>query len=254
MDDYLIGIRLALDNGVSAGLANIRADLIALDQAVSASAAGLQSLSSPTSLAPMQLHPIPPVEKSLPEPSAGLEIASSPEPIGAVSPNIVERLERPRIWIDPPISAPNASAAVSAPPAAQRSPLNSFHAESSPVHQGSLLGEMSISKAPSSSLVQFLPLAPTTSSVPISGKVVSPSSDATPNAAQSETHVRQSFAPQTPPPAAGSQGGDVYLDGERLGHWVTSHLAREANRPSFGPAGFDPSLSITWPGASQGGL
>ena len=51
MDDYLIGIRLALDNGVSAGLASIRADLAALDTAIAASAEGLRAL-APISVPP----------------------------------------------------------------------------------------------------------------------------------------------------------------------------------------------------------
>ena len=44
MDDYLIGIRLALDNGVSEGLNTIRADLAVLDRAVANSAEGLRAL------------------------------------------------------------------------------------------------------------------------------------------------------------------------------------------------------------------
>ena len=44
IDAYKIGIRLALDNGVSAGLAVVRRDLAALDAAIAHSAAGLVAL------------------------------------------------------------------------------------------------------------------------------------------------------------------------------------------------------------------
>ena len=45
-DSYLIGIRLALDNGVSAGVATIRADLATLDAAISATTTNLRQLQS----------------------------------------------------------------------------------------------------------------------------------------------------------------------------------------------------------------
>ena len=44
IDAYTIGITLALNNGVSEGVAAIRRDLEALDRAVDASAAGLAHL------------------------------------------------------------------------------------------------------------------------------------------------------------------------------------------------------------------
>ncbi len=62
-----------------------------------------------------------------------------------------------------------------------------------------------------------------------------------------------SVAPQSASPAATPVGGDVFLDGARVGTWITNHLAREASRPPTGTTGFDPRMSITWPGAQQGG-
>ncbi len=57
------------------------------------------------------------------------------------------------------------------------------------------------------------------------------------------------------PPArqtSGPTGGDVFLDGVRVGRWLSDTLAREAGGPANGGAGFDPRLGPTWPGALQG--
>ena len=60
-----------------------------------------------------------------------------------------------------------------------------------------------------------------------------------------------------PPPAttttAGPTGGDVFLDGTRMGTWLADHLAREAGRPQAGGTGFDSRLTAAWPGTLQGG-
>lgn len=69
-----------------------------------------------------------------------------------------------------------------------------------------------------------------------------------------------SMAPQASssyaPPAASSQvketsmRGDVFLDGARVGRWMSEQMAREAGRPNTGPTGFDPRRSPAWPGAA----
>lgn len=43
--------------------------------------------------------------------------------------------------------------------------------------------------------------------------------------------------------------GDLFLDGIHLGRWVVDQLNRAAERPQTGTTGFDPRMSITWPGA-----
>ena len=59
-----------------------------------------------------------------------------------------------------------------------------------------------------------------------------------------------------PPPQAQAGGGptrgDVFLDGTRMGRWVSDNLAREATRPQAGNTGFDPRIGPTWPGTLQG--
>jgi hypothetical protein len=59
--------------------------------------------------------------------------------------------------------------------------------------------------------------------------------------------------PAAPAPAGGPTGGDVFLDGSRVGTWVADHLAREAGRPQAGGTGFDSRMTAAWPGTLQGG-
>ncbi len=61
--------------------------------------------------------------------------------------------------------------------------------------------------------------------------------------------------PAAPVAAAASSGpvrGDVYLDGARVGRWMSDRLAREADRPQAGVTGFDPRLGPAWPGSLHG--
>ncbi len=64
----------------------------------------------------------------------------------------------------------------------------------------------------------------------------------------------RAFAPPAAPSAQGGgpTGGDVFLDGTRVGSWIADHLAREAGRPQAGGTAFDPRLSPAWPGTLQG--
>ncbi len=67
---------------------------------------------------------------------------------------------------------------------------------------------------------------------------------------------RGSAFPSAAPPAPERQpraaGGDVFLDGARLGSWIGERLAREAGRPQSGPVAFDPRMSPAWPGSAIG--
>lgn len=60
-----------------------------------------------------------------------------------------------------------------------------------------------------------------------------------------------------PPPTqtlqGGPTGGDVYLDGTRVGTWIADHLGREVARPQMSSTAFDPRLTPAWPGTLQGG-
>lgn len=70
--------------------------------------------------------------------------------------------------------------------------------------------------------------------------------------AAAKSPVGASSAAPPPRQAQGPTGGDVFLDGTRVGRWLSDTLAREAGGPATGGTGFDPRLSPTWPGALQG--
>lgn len=68
--------------------------------------------------------------------------------------------------------------------------------------------------------------------------------------------VAPSASPSYAPPAASPRSreagmrGDVFLDGTRVGRWMSEQMARDAGRPNTGPTGFDPRRSPAWPGAA----
>jgi hypothetical protein len=57
--------------------------------------------------------------------------------------------------------------------------------------------------------------------------------------------------PPSEPRSAGSQG-DIYVDGSRLGRWMTDRLVQAAELPRSATTGFDPRMTPTWPGAPVG--
>ncbi len=68
---------------------------------------------------------------------------------------------------------------------------------------------------------------------------------------------RATAAPAAPAPAGGeaaggASGGDVFLDGMRVGRWLGNHLAASVARPQRGATGFDPRLTPAFPGTLQG--
>jgi hypothetical protein len=75
--------------------------------------------------------------------------------------------------------------------------------------------------------------------------VAAPGDDAAP--------PRAHAPPAAPTGRGGPTGGDVFLDGMRVGTWLADHLAREAGRPQAGGTAFDPRLTPAWPGTLQGG-
>ncbi len=61
------------------------------------------------------------------------------------------------------------------------------------------------------------------------------------------------YAPAAPSTATREQptmSGDVILDGQKVGRWMSDRMTRDAGRPPNGPTGFDPSRSPAWPGAT----
>jgi hypothetical protein len=59
-------------------------------------------------------------------------------------------------------------------------------------------------------------------------------------------------APAAPAASTGPAQGDVFLDGTRVGRWMSDRLARDVDRPQSGVTGFDPRLGPAWPGSLHG--
>jgi hypothetical protein len=60
--------------------------------------------------------------------------------------------------------------------------------------------------------------------------------------------LQSAVPPPSEPPSAALQG-DVYVDGSRLGRWMTDRLVTAAELPRAATTGFDPRMTPTWPGA-----
>ncbi len=332
-DAYVIGIRLALDNGVSAGVASIRKDLSALDGAIASTAASLRDLAaiSATTMAaagqptrtslpetgPVQPHntklPIPPPSprtQTITEPRAPLPPSATPDPpvprsqpipsaspLPATPPTAARTVLTPPIMTSPTVISlrpePAAPPNVRALPTASTSPAN-ITRETSPVPLAptaekarpsttTLPANQPASKqisAPTSSNLSErrlpdvgpnvsarqapqaapseLPRPPETpaTSSPVSVAPHRPQPSTALNAVQPSANASASLpsvAPQAPQQSAPPTGGDVFLDGTRLGYWLSNHLSRTASRPPAGATGFDPRLGISWPGSQQGG-
>ncbi len=251
MDDYLIGIRLALDNGVSAGLASIRADLAALDTAIAASAEGLRALTELSASAPM------PVQQAMPRPA----LPSITEQTSAAPPMVpasisakaqgTSPVSSPIVRIDPPPSAPLAPLQTPQPPTSSSGAISRDQPCPVPQFAAAPVINLTAPASRTTSTHQSAAAAPSNWPSAPSAPVQTP--DPMAGASSPSGPQPTSYAPPPTQSSNASSGGNVYLDGERLGHWVSNHLAREANRPSYGGTGFDPSLSIAWPGAAQGG-
>ena len=113
IDAYEIGIRLALENGVSEGLAVIRRDLTALDAAIAHSAAGLEALQQ---LASVLLRPaLPPMRPPAPPP-APLPVAEPAQP-DASAPAVGTRAKQsPPVRVEATFERPPAAPAALLPP------------------------------------------------------------------------------------------------------------------------------------------
>lgn len=335
---YVIGIRLALDNGVSAGVASIRQDLGALDQTIATTAAHLSDLAAisaaATSAAGQQIRQTPsepaatasieaefvptpaPTSRSqspndLPPPPAtsAPQITShpqappmAPQPQSAQPQQPVETPSVPAQAINPSGIAPvTTNAAVKpalpvkserqvAPPAvkpARAQPAVQIALQAAPLQTAPSVPPGTTPAAatakPTQTSGQPVP-APASPAAPTGGRdsdrgpiaththmAAPPTQEAapplrsaarragpaaapvSPAAAAVRAPMIPSVAPQSAPSSTQPTGGDVYLDGARLGHWLANQLSRGASRPPNGATGFDPRLGISWPGAQQGG-
>ena len=307
-DAYVIGIRLALDNGVSAGIAAIAHDLEGLDGAIAATTAHLSQLRTAAGATgeaiaadfqrlarqgerlvrvptppPVELAPAsspaasPPASPTLSyrtmSPSSSPTETTLPAP---TTPLPRERPNPPVIRIAPVVSLPQSSSLMtpaldatppSAPPARPPTAPNidvprpsvrlAPPATSSAHGKSPDRGHNQPVTAPATAPVRPLPAA-TSGEGPLARSAHDrPAATA---AAAPFAYAPAAYAPATPasaaPAAAGHSSGpaqgDVFLDGMRLGRWMTSHLAHEATQPPTGASAFDPRMGLSWPGSQQG--
>jgi hypothetical protein len=320
IDAYTVGITLALDNGVSTGIATIRRDLSALDKAIDRGATGLNRLQQ--AAGGLRIRPRVQDPESWPAlPPSGAaqrDIKSPVNPEQEYNPTATFAT-RQQLLLDHQERRP-AVVDLAAPPQVE-SVMNGVHhhpAQSAPTPAISLkqhsdsglsawLGTSSRPIQPSApnQHTQFEPAVPdiaygdsrtlgTNAALPTASQspyaLLRANESSTYNDAERATSVRSdipfnpspisvapraaqtsigpsehsaptyasvagsdlSVVPPPTPPQNGPMQGDVYLDGTRLGRWISERLTRAAEQPRSGITGFDPRLSITWPGAPIG--
>ena len=274
MDEpYVIGVRLALEDGVSAGIAELAGEMKALEAALAAGLGAVRPSSGGRAAALMDVAragarvlPVvtPPVEPTLGERAMGAreivrgEIAEralmrpvTPEfgvaPAMRVQPpepatqagmrpisTVVERvIER---IAGPPPELASAPAAMREPPVLAERPV------AAPVVLPLAGG---FRRAEPAALERGAAAAD--NSRPDWSAAMAP------GIAAALAPVMPQAAPSGPVGGDNSsQGGPVYLDGQLLGRWMSERLAREAGRPAGGVTGFDGRMGPAWPGALQG--
>jgi hypothetical protein len=325
IDAYTIGITLALDNGVSEGLATIRRDLIALNGVVEGSATRLTHLAR--AAADLQFYPsvveqiskgqTPPARRhddgTLPLPTDwsqlnaglfGLGRSDLPLATGTAVPTSSASAIQPSAdggtassnqpgMISAGLRAHAPDILSSAPDTrgdrGQGAPISDFAGDGSPIQilpRAPIPGapwdgsgnrrSMSPDTAPAQSIRADagLPLSPL-SGPNISASLAGDRPSLQPwqqRNAGSKTDFSQdsrgapygtttwaqppsseSMLPSAVPPSTEPQStalqGDIYVDGSRLGRWMTDRLVKAADMPRAATTGFDPRMTATWPGA-----
>jgi hypothetical protein len=325
IDAYTIGITLALDNGVSEGLATIRRDLIALNGVVDGSATRLTHLTR--AAADLQFHPgiveriskgqTPPArgggDKTLTLPTdwsqlnAGIFGLSPPDlhlPTGNVTRASAIAAIQPNTDTG---STPIGRSGMISSDARSGAPdiLSSVPDTIRDWRQGAPISDLTENGSPMQTLPRvFTPTAPwegSGSRGPMSPGAeqsqilearadlpLSPSNDRNNSASVAADHLSlhpwqqgdagskgdsfknshgtayrttawarppdlgsmmsSAVSPATEPQSTALQG-DIYVDGTRLGRWMTDRLVKAADLPRAATTGFDPRMTATWPGA-----
>jgi hypothetical protein len=268
MDEpYEIGVRLALDDGVSVGMAALRGELASLQRVIGA---GLPSLGRPGATTPgaapaarllrtaqvgAAQAPVVPLPERRPPPALPgmpMPTPTTPPPPAAIpvaaSSAPVPTTEQPPAPAAPTIALPSPTSPPP-PPIAPAAPT-SQPAPAASRDTATLLAPVVLPLLHRDTRVAPPPPAMPTTAAPIAAPQFAaplPASAATTPAA-----ALPSMAPQRPPPQDSAGGGDVYLDGQLLGCWMENRLTRAAGRPQGGSAAFDGRMAPAWPGALQG--
>jgi hypothetical protein len=313
---YTIGIRFALDDGVSAGIAVISNDLVMLERAVTGSemklarlhafsssaersaaadivrpakqgAAVIGPLGPPANMTQpgnrAQLVVVPqllptrqaaPVARVPAAPSLGMDLLSDITDLArtsmgppkrddapqaaALAPNDVLLIEHHEHLASheaeregaPPLT-PLLTMPTSFAPDAKLMPMvqsrGTDFAGWSPVQPpGKEFGGWSAPVVPPVSPVVSSQIGPSTAVAPVA---TMPTVTMPTAASQAPAPVPTTVVAQHPAQAtSGPSQGDVFLDGIRVGRWMTNMLAREAARPQSGATPFDARMGPSWPG------
>jgi hypothetical protein len=280
---YTIGIRLALEDGVSVGMAVLADEIAGFGRALAAMP-GLGSAAAALAVAQVgavrtQLAPVSDAAAVPGAVTPGPPVEAPVRPVAAVAEPVVERAVVERAVA--PVAAEAARAPAWAPVARGEAP-----GAMAPV---ALAGDEQVHPAsaargagePATRMLAPVVLPLERSAGSAGGQTGWSASGAGEAAASGASGVGFPASPSEqfgagPPngagwapgvaaqlpqvaPVASSQdessggGGPVYLDGRLLGHWLSEHLAREAGRPMGGGVGFDGRMGPAWPGALQGG-
>jgi hypothetical protein len=325
VDAYTIGITLALDNGVSAGLETIRRDLVTLNGVADGSATRLIHLtraaadlrSNPGIIGRAGRDPVPPAPNRV----DGIELTStdwsqfdprlfppSPPicdlPIKAATPGSPVVAIQPRTEVGrPPASQPGAMLSGAGFPTQdfQRASADMMECWA----QGARVSDLFLNGYPSQTL-NLAPRPRTAGDGSADSDLVSPDpapsrwigsatdfpqprlGQASVSASQNEDHLSRCSSRQkeaesqtaplqsagsvpydritsTPPPStepilpsavsprserqSAAVQGDIYVDGSRLGRWMTDRLVKTAELPRGATTGFDPRMTASWPGS-----
>ncbi len=265
-----IGVRLALEDGVSAGMAALQAEIGAMARLL-AGTPGLgvaAALAAPPAAPPRGIPPVAPGQAGgaeiVPAVASVVPVPVAPPVVGATE-RVVER------YVVERMSAAEAPAPVRVPTRSAVAPAVAPIGVGADIEVHPVLAARE-AKETASSMPASVVLPLERSAAPVGGQagLSAPAASAAATAevpggepAPSPSAAldwAQAVAPQLPQVApvamAGGEragGGPVYLDGRLLGHWLAEHLAQEAGRPMAGGVGFDGRMGPAWPGALQGG-
>ncbi len=312
-DAYEIGIRLVLENGVSAGIAVLQNDLAAYDRALAATTGQLRTVTEagrgvkapvgqggtgpvvPGAAARAEMEvpdagqgrgrELPAPAPAMPLPAASLPAPARPPAVAVAAPAKVPPVPppaMPRAEVPGRVLAPLQGALRS--PSAPEQPVRA-KAEAQqgvpPSGRGPATAALTVMAVPPPPLryARYAPVAgqlpagtaphgpgdgrplPVAAPdrredqpVPLAARepFPSPAWNAAPLPASAPAAAATSAAPVAAAESSGPVQGDVFLDGARVGRWMSDRLAREADRPQAGVTGFDPRLGPAWPGSLHG--
>ena len=249
MDEpYVIGIRLALEDGVSAGMARIAETM----KATQAMLAGVSALPRSGPAAALIGQATQGAKQLPPAPAA-----DPPPPPPRTTERVIETSQSHTREIA--TAEPLAAAAPQAPPAPP-GPQPISRLVERIVQRAAPVKDAPWSPAPERPDMAdpvVLPVLATrhTEAAPVAARRQAAPIEPAPNQALAPqlAAALPTLAPSAEPAQnGGGEGGAVYLDGALVGRWLSERLAREASRPGGGATGFDPRMGPSWPGALQG--